>query len=78
MDSLLQAYQANERKFLELAKAKADADRQMLVIKGIKEAQPPSRLQSGLPAGRRRRSFSTNTLELDEHEGRKFVATDFG
>nr|VZI48523.1 unnamed protein product [Spirometra erinaceieuropaei] len=74
LDALLQAYLANEKKFLELANSKADAERQMLVLQGIKDAGPSCQRE---PTGRRRRSFSTNTLELDEHGGRKFVATDF-
>ncbi|BHF73064.1 hypothetical protein SprV_0401613800 [Sparganum proliferum] len=74
LDALLQAYLANEKKFLELANSKADAERQMLVLQGIKDAGSSCRRE---PTGRRRRSFSTNTLELDEHGGRKFVATDF-
>lgn len=73
LDGLLQAYLANEKKFIELANAKADAERQLLVLQGINDAGPICHQR--LPG--RRRSFSMTTLELDENEGRKFVATDF-
>ncbi|VDL95665.1 unnamed protein product [Schistocephalus solidus] len=69
LDGLLQAYLANEKKFIELAKAKADAERQLLVLQGMNDAGPIC--QQRLPG--RRRSFSMTTLELDENEGRKLM-----